>query len=259
MEIRKNAKRATFRFPSIARWSSGLLTSAAAILVSLHHWFPHLLAMIPVELQVAIAITVFAFLTDRILALHQVMARTTISIHPAREAAYDNLFELVKTFGASKIDLLQFSGASALKFLQSVAALGRNVEVRMFVVDNGQADKFDLDYGDRWHGQRINGTLEALWLASQDHPNFKFNAYRYSSNAEVSAIVIDDFYGSLGWYRSYVEEKNGAQILRIRGHNTVTINVINERSLLAFARSQIDHIQKIATDAVHTTKVGNLT
>jgi hypothetical protein len=239
--------RQRFYFPRLLRWGNAALVSTAALLIALHHWFPDIMTWLPVDFRVAIALVVFGFLADRILAVQQHL-NPTVTVHATREVAYEHLLGLVRSYGASKIDLLQFSGATTVAFLQSVAAIGKDVEVRLFVVDDDHARRFDNDKeaGD-YHLQRIKSTLNALRLIADDHPNFRINAFRYSGNAEVSAIVIDDFYASLGWNRSFLDEKT--KTLRMKGHNTPSVNVINDRALLDFARGQIRLAEKFAVAA----------
>ncbi|MGD0293512.1 MAG: hypothetical protein ABSB30_06620 [Terracidiphilus sp.] len=236
-----NTSRLHSYFPRILRLGSAVVTVAAAIAVWLHHYFPGVFTWFPVEVQVAVAIGIFGLLADRIFAVHQRVTEPRLSFYETRKLANNALLKIVEKYGAKKIDLLQFSGQTALNFIEQVSLIGKPIQVRVFLVDDTQARRFttDKDNGEH-HVLRIKNTKENLNLINSH--NFTYDIFRYPGGSEISAIAIDDYCVSLGWNRSYMDKG----ILVMKGQDTPAVNALNDHTLLNFVHDQIKKVEDVA-------------
>ncbi|MFY9558919.1 MAG: hypothetical protein WAQ52_01675 [Terriglobales bacterium] len=238
-------------FNSIIRVFNWLVVIAYAIGIAIHERFPEAIAWLTPGVKTAVALAVFALMADRILRVHSVVCESPLSIHKTRESAYKELVQLVAKYSPKRVDLIQFSGKTAVDLIKTIAALDRPVQVRLFLVSPDQAAGFDRDIESAvgWHIGRINDTLAEASIAHQQHPTCEIKAYHYTSPAGPSVVVIDSWIASLGWYHCFSDASQSG-IMRVRGHAAPAVNVTDARSpLLWFAQEQIRNIEKTATAA----------
>ena len=231
---------------SILRVFNWLAVIAYAIGAAIHERFPEAIAWLNPEVKTAVVLAVFALLADRILRVHMIVCEPPLKVYATREAAYGELADLVRKYPAKRVDLIQFSGQTALQLIRTIAVLERPVHVRLFLAHPEQAGKFDPDAPGAFHVDRINDTLLKASIVQQEHPTCTLNAYYYSSPAGPSVVVIDDWLSSVGWYHCF-QDVTRREIVRVRGHAAPAVNVMDSHNPLThFAEEQIHKIEKTA-------------
>jgi hypothetical protein len=233
------------RGTAILRSVNWILSVLLAIAFAVHTFIPESLAWLTPDFKGAIAIAVFAFLVDRILIIHKAVGTPPVVVFEKREDAYEDLLGLIRQYEVEVVDMLQFSGDTVLGLLKGIANTRGNVTVRLFLAHPDQAAQFDRDRGGEFHVDRIRHTIETVRLICEEHSNIKVQAFYYKAPASLSAVVVDDWITSAGWYHYFQDEKS-PEFLRVRGHAARTINCVGQGGSIVtrFVREQIKHLEK---------------
>jgi hypothetical protein len=238
------------RGTAILRSLNWILSALLATAFAVHTFIPESLAWLTPDFKTAIAIAVFAFLVDRILAIHRAVGTPPIVVFDRREDAYEDLLSLIKQYKAKSVDMLQFSGDTVLGLLKGIAKTRGNVTVRLFLAHPCQAAQFDRDRGDEFHVDRIRHTLEEVKLICEEYSNITVQAFYYKTPAGLSAVLVDDWIMSAGWYHCFQDEES-PEFLRVRGHSAPAINSVGQsgNALIRFVSLQIKNLEKHAEKA----------
>lgn len=176
-----------------------------------------------------------------------------IIIFQKRDEAYEHFSELLSERTA-KIDLLQFSGQTALPVLRAIASTCPAAEIRLLLYDPNLAWSFDSDHNPD-HRARIIATTDAIALLRTNNGNgLKLKISHYRTVPSVSSIIVDESLVSLSWYYCYGVP--GTKIVRMRGHESIAI-IADTRApsiLREFARMQFDLVLESAVVVSTATK-----
>jgi hypothetical protein len=137
------------------------------------------------------------------------------------------------------VDLLQFSGATALPLVKEIAKTWPKAQIRLLLVPQEIADRYD-ELGFHW--TRIRATLDELkLLTEEDSPGFDIKVWFYQTSPAISGLIIDDWLVSAGWYHE-LPSKSLPGKKSIRGHMTAAINALGEDAypLLSMVRAQFN-------------------
>lgn len=157
--------------------------------------------------QEAVVVAMFMIVLERVVVVQQLLethlqqSREVIS-YKSRVEAFTELCHIVRERAnlVTKVDLLQFSGSTAVAFLQVVAAECPNAAIRLFLFDPSKADRFDEP---GFHRDRIAHTMTVVKTIKEDRPNLQIDVWFYDSDPGIAAAVVDNWAVSVGWYRVY--------------------------------------------------------
>ena len=191
----------------------------------------------------------------------------TLWLHPKREDAYRmTVCELLSTRSVQRIDLLQFSGFTAIPVLETVADHSPDAYVRLLVASSELASSY-WHGSDDFHQRRVKTTVDHCDIIMNDvrekNPDAKFTiqVWYYSVTPSIAGIIVDDWLASVGWYRIFPTDQLTDQSpprRAIAGHNLPAITAIGERALplLSMVRDQFEDLVANRRPAVslHTVK-----
>ena len=172
--------------------------------------------------------------------------RQPFRIHSARHEAYAQVCEILSVRKAKRVDLLQFSGFTAISVLSAVAKSSPDATIRLLVIDRRRARSYDTDNPD-YHLKRIQGTLTQLRLLHEDYPDLSVEVWSYRTEPGISGITIDDWLVAIGWHNVF-PNKEHPNVIHIRGHATPAIVGVDEGAepLLSAVRAQFEAVIKNA-------------
>jgi transcriptional regulator with XRE-family HTH domain len=174
------------------------------------------------------------------------VAQEVISFAKA-ELAYRHIADLVRTRGAEKVDLLQFSGDTVRPLLEAVAERSPGAKIRLLLCAPVVARQYDSDHKID-HRARITTTIgEVRLLESENNLEQPMEIYYYRTPASVSSVILDNEITCLSWYRAYRERKSKA--VRLRGHDSAALVILggHDTILQQFARTHFDRLLATAT------------
>jgi transcriptional regulator with XRE-family HTH domain len=117
--------------------------------------------------------------------------------------AYDYLSDVVAQRGAKKIDLLQFSGHTALPVFKAISKGCPDAAVRLLLCHPDVASRFDSDHMPD-HRARLITTIDAIHLMEAEKKiRNKTKIYYYQTVPSISSVIVDDDLFSLSWYYSF--------------------------------------------------------
>lgn len=168
---------------------------------------------------------------------------TSLSTYSSKGDAYHDLSEQIQGLTVSRLDLLQFSGQTAVNLLDVVARHSRRVKVRMLLYHPDEAIQFDSD-SENHHRDRILWTKNQVGVIEEDlkDEGFKVDIRYYRTPPSISAAILDNKIISVSWYRLY-PDPNYHDVVRLRGHNSAAITGGSGEMavpLLSFAQEQFD-------------------
>lgn len=214
-----------------------LNASRPDILNKLGQWF----GFASPSLATMLAVMILIFLVERVLLLEEIF-RPPVKIYNTRMDAYDDFESIFAKRHIDRIDLVQFTGITAMNFLHHVIRNCPAVRVRMLVASDQLAMQYNRPRRD--HNAHITTTFQNLdGLRSE---SALLAVKRYSSNASLSCLIIDDQIVLRGWYRTYCDDHG---IVHLRGHDSPGVMAmgIEAAHLLTFARKQFDILWNGAT------------
>ena len=162
-------------------------------------------------------------------------------VHAEKEEAFRVVCDLLRDRGkgSKKVDLIQFSGQTAIPVLDEIAKSCPHAEIRLLLIDHDYSQQFD---DPNFHLHRIKTTEDHIdKLLKPKYPKLKVSKQKYKTEAGLSAIIVDNWLVSVGWYVVY-PDKRVSTGLSIRGHNQAAITAVDAEApaLMAMARSQFD-------------------
>jgi hypothetical protein len=193
------------------------------------------------SLAMVLALVALIIVIERVLIIEAKMFQHPIQAYGNRVEAYKEFSRTIEDRGAKKVDLIQYSGQTALPLLRDIAESRPKAEVRMLLAHPDVVSQFDSD-GHPSHSGRISATIEEIRLIEDDYKEggFKVDIRYYKTPASIASVVVDDEYVSVGWYYCF-KDKN-TEIVRLRGHNAPAVNALDWHAsgLLEFLRQQFD-------------------
>ncbi|PYS84264.1 MAG: hypothetical protein DMF67_05760 [Acidobacteria bacterium] len=233
------------------KWIARAAILALLLVAALNAVFPEFLSALGrllgfegrPSLAAVFGVAVLSLILERVLVIEDEMKRRDVQTFRKKQDAYDALPEFAGA-RVSRVDLIQFSGYSALAFLGKAAKVWPKAKIRMLLYHPGSASKFDSDVptSDVDHITRIRTVLGELKLMKKDQGNdLDIQARFYRTDPSVSAVILDDKAVNLSWYRVYPDSDN-SEIFHLRGHNSAAITAKGEAAfeLISFAREQFD-------------------
>ncbi|HEU0015312.1 MAG TPA: DUF4062 domain-containing protein [Longimicrobium sp.] len=158
-----------------------------------------------------------------------------------RQDAYAALRPRLEGCETQRIDLLQFSGATALDLLGAIARSQPGAHTRLLLAHPEQTLQFDTG-GQVKHSRRIERTLEEIQLLREETPegSFTIEVGFYATPSSVAAVIVDDRLVNVGWYRVFPHGPE--RELRLRGHDAPAVTALGDaaRPWLRFARSHFE-------------------
>lgn len=170
----------------------------------MHKWFPELSQVLKLEdPSQVILLTLVVVLIERVLHIEDGLReererKRLFRIHAERGEAYAEICTLIRDRGKrlKTVDLLQFSGATALPVVKEIAKTWPKAQIRLLLVPQDVADRYDES---GFHWTRIRATLDELkLLTEEDSPGFDIKVWFYQTAPAISGIIIDDWFVSAG-------------------------------------------------------------
>jgi hypothetical protein len=221
-------------------------------LLAVYNWFPDFLNQaLKFSIFETIALSILLAIFGRILQIEEKFSKEidrkrTFQIHSKREDAYSYVCNLLSGRRAKQIDLLQFSGATAITVIQQISKSSPNATIRLLLIEPERAKTYDMDRPDH-HLDRIKGTLAQLNVIKNDYPNLTVGVWFYTTEPGISGIVVDNWMVSVGWYHVFPIGglPNNVSIL---GHATPAITAIDKDAepLLLMVQAQFEAVLKNA-------------
>jgi hypothetical protein len=254
--------RATYRELAIglkrkARWITRIVGSLVILFFVVHLRFPEALPhILTLNLPQMVVINLLLLLIERVLVVEravdaEIERRRQDWIHRQRKDAYAHLQGLLRERGPTieRLDLLQFSGVTALPVIEEAARVCRGANVRMLIVKPEIADHYD-EAG--FHRTRIQHTLQALKVLFEEYPQLTVDVWYYSTPPAISGILVDNVLVSAGWYHVFPPTEFPDR-LSIRGHITPAITAadVSAEPLLSMVRAQFESVLRAAEPALH--------
>lgn len=179
-----------------------------------------------------VAVMILIFLVERVVILEEKL-RPPVKVYETRKDAYRELEELTAMRHIKKIELIQFTGLTALNFLQNVIRRCPGVKIRMLLASDRLATSYNRAQED--HGAQIDATIQRL-----DQAGGNLSVRRYSTSASLSCIIIDDQIVLLGWYR--ISYDNGG--IRLHGYDSPGVMAIGMEAshLLTVAHKHFENL-----------------
>jgi len=168
-------------------------------------------------------------------------------LHPERDEAYRTTIRgLLSTHTVQNIDLLQFSGFTAIPVLEAVANHSPDAYIRLLLAAPKTAALYGRDNRQDIHQSRITSTIDQCNIIMQDTVKKKQDAqltidiWHYSVPPTFSGIIADDWLVTVGWYWLFAttDSPTGTAIL---GHKLPVLTVIEKQAkpFIAMVRDQI--------------------
>jgi transcriptional regulator with XRE-family HTH domain len=168
-------------------------------------------------------------------------------LHPERDEAYRTTIRgLLSAHTVQRIDLLQFSGFTAIPVLETVANHSPDVHIRLLLAAPELAALYGWNQSQDFHQRRRDSTIGHCNMIMQDVMKKKQDAqlaidiWHYSVPPTFSGIIVDDWLVSVGWYWLFAttDSPTGTAIL---GHKLPALTVIEEQAqpFIAMVRDQI--------------------
>ena len=202
------------------------------------------------SLAAVLALVALIIIIERILILEAKMFQPPIQAYGNRVEAYKEFSRIIEDRGAKKVDLIQYSGQTALPLLRDIAESRPKADVRLLLSHPDVALQYDSD-GHPSHSDRISATIEQIGLIEEDYKKdgFKVDIRYYKTSASIASVVVDKDYVSVGWYY-FFKDKN-TEIVRLRGHNAPAVTALDWHAfgLLEFLRQQFDTLWYDGEDA----------
>lgn len=151
----------------------------------IHKWFPDELSQL-LKLEDPMQMTLLTFvlvLIERVLQIEDGLreereSKRPFRIHAERREAYAEICTLIRDRGkrVKAVDLLQFSGVTALPVVKEIAKIWPRAQIRLLLVPQEVADRYDES---GFHWTRIRATLDELkLLTEEDSPGFDIKVSR---------------------------------------------------------------------------------
>lgn len=169
-------------------------------------------------------------------------------LHARREEAYKTtVCDLLRTRSVQQIDLLQFSGYTAIPVLETVAEYSPNAHIRLLLASHDLAASYSWPNMDNFHQTRIASTVHHCRLITygvlKQNRDAKFTAdvWYYRITPSIAGIIADDWLVSVGWYRPFPNDESPTGIALL-GHDFPTITGIEEQAQLfrSMVRDQVE-------------------
>jgi hypothetical protein len=197
-------------------------------------WTGELLGFERPSLAAVFALLALLFILERIIVLEQVIANPPMLSFESRVDAYDKLADLIRERGhrCRSIDLVQFSGQTALPVFTAISRANPRASVRLLLLHPECAAEFHPGQGVN-HVNRINNTVENIELLEKDEKfeGFSVEIRHYRTPASAATVVVDEDLVSLGWYLYFTKyntdsdtDDSNRGALHLRGHNVAAIN-----------------------------------
>ena len=151
----------------------------------------------------------------------------------------------LSTYNAQQIDLLQFSGFTAIPVLEVVADYFPDAKIRLLLASDDIAALYGWNKNKDFHLRRIDSTVDHCSLLMHDvvqkkkDARFTIEIWRYTVTPSIAGIIVDDWLVSIGWYSIYPSDESPTGFA-ILGHNLPVVTVVGEkaRSFLKIVRDQ---------------------
>jgi len=190
------------------------------------------------------------FCAERLIALERMTRRRRTYTYEDEAAGFEALRDLVKDKSIRSIDAIQLSGQIAFPALTGMMRDHPSAKVRLLLLHNSTCKHFDTDRNEyteadskiNYHTHRVLMTKQGL-MDVQNNWTYKRRAQLeiryYNSAPSLCAILINDDFVCVTWYRSYMNE---ARILRIQSHDSPAIlpGEVDSASLARFVREQFE-------------------
>jgi len=235
-------------FRKFIRGGVTLTVAVAAIHRYFPEFYPHLLSLTFKESLVG---SMFLIIVERVLAVEE-LGRREMSVqrsfwcHPTRKEAYAQVCQMLRARGTDvkRIDLLQFSGDTAVSILEEAAKTCPRAEIRLLLFKPESAEKFDEP---AFHSNRIKHTLGALKVLQESFPKMNVRVWSYKTEPGIAGIAVDNWLVSIGWYHVF-PKKESPSGLSLRGHLAPAITAVHGAAepLLGLVREQFEAVLKAA-------------
>ena len=184
------------------------------------------------------------------MVLEEGILRPSITTHTTRLDAYRALEALIDPSSVRRVDLVQFSGQTAIPFLADIIRSSPHAHIRLLLADPAMGSQFDRP-GLLNHEQRINATKEQINLLREDSDagTIEVEIRHYATPASVSTLVVDDRVVVMGWYRVY-QDAADPTLLHLRGHDlpAVIAQGAPAVALMSLATTHFDSLWNAASN-----------
>lgn len=243
------------------RWTSKFtrLASVAiyvvyALLWAVHHWIPGLLhEALRLSFSQAFLVSILLGVLGLTLKIEEMVREELVrkrpfQVHRKMEDAFAHVCSLLHSRRAKRIDMLQFSGFTAIPVLKEIAKSCRGAVVRLLLIDREHATAYGKDKPN-FHVRRIDGTRTELEVIQEDYADITVGVWSYKTEPAISGIVVDDWLVTAGWYHGFPKSKDSAEIVFLRGHATPAITAVDHEAepFLSMVRAQSGAVLKTST------------
>lgn len=170
----------------------------------------------------------------------------------SREEAYSQICKLIHEHPerVKRVELLQFSGDTAIAILKAIAAVCPHAYVRLFLVPEQIASSFDEP---GFHWTRVQHTIGAVRVIHEDYSTFNCDIFSYEALPSIAGVLIDDWLASAGWYHMAQRDDSRKSI---RGHASPAFVGIDDAAhpLKLMVQQQIRLVEHKATLAFSTQR-----
>jgi hypothetical protein len=180
--------------------------------------------------------------------------RDSLDAYPRKLDAYDDLPTMLPPGPVRQIDLLQFSGQTAVSLLGKLARKYPEAAIRLALLHPTEADKFASPHDRGSEGARIRATLVTVRAIRKDRRADFHSAAAgdvevryYTTLPSVSSVLVDDAVANVSWYRQFHDP--GVAAPELRGHDCPAITAMGASvaKLRNIGREQFDRVWATAT------------
>lgn len=223
--------------------------TAVVCLFAVSKWVPelssHFESLTPTLLLLSIGIVI-----EILLDLQQSSHDPSMQLHESETEAFKYLGDLVSKMNAKNIDMIQFSGQTAIPFLDALAGTRRRVNLRIFLYHPEEAKEFDTDNKENQE-QRINVTLMKLEALKESNKKFNYTAMYYRTPPGICGVLLDGKIAFCGWYRCFMDKavSGNKYAMRVRSHDVPALVARGNEYLNSTLRLHFDTLLKHAEAA----------
>lgn len=180
------------------------LTSGVVIFVAsawvLHKAVPDIIPQaFRLDFYQSLVISLFIVVFDRLWTIEgtirtRLLTESLFRYYPTREIAYEQVCEFLRNRSGTvrQIDLLQFSGATAVNILREAARSCPRASIRLLLANADYADRFDEP---DFHRTRIRHTLSVIRLMKEFEPSLHIGVWSYQTEPGIagSSLTMHSF------------------------------------------------------------------
>ncbi|MGW2702406.1 hypothetical protein [Streptomyces sp. NPDC001340] len=214
------------------------------------------------SLLTILLLTVLVYLLERAIVVEtDLLTKLPLRVDLKKEDIYAELGTNIGAAEVKRIDLLEFSGQTAVGLIKQVVRSWPRANIRLLLCDPDVAMNFDTDR-EFSHKDRLMATRDALdqevevERTSPDGAT-ELDVRVYKIDPCMSAMIVNEKAVCVSWYRIF--QDHGTGIIRLSGNDSVAVYGDGYRSnaLISMAQKQFSSLWATADPIDRETGNGN--